>query len=214
MSLENKNYVATAADIESLTRAVVEAAQTGAEGRASYLRALIATTQVRLKAAPRRRQAAIPKLSAADTEVQLAALDAVHAHFYEHVKKAVRETLLAHGVRTAIDENRRTNFARSSMSVARRWVKAGNDITSLVAGRTSKAMLAVAPRKKASARILTNRFSRFSHKLKPVAIALFAADHNTGRVEWEKFKEEIDNIMRAKTTPGTRLARGERRQAQ
>lgn len=197
MSLESKNYVASPTDIENLTRSVLEAARTGVEGRASYLRALIATTQARLKSGPRLRQTGISKLSPTERDKQIEKLEEVDAEFYTLVKKAAYEALKEQGRYSAIEHNRRCNFARSSRSVVRTWIKAGNDITSLVAGKTTKGMLALAPRqgKPPSTRVLTNQVQRITDMLKPVAIALYVADDAAGRAELDKLKDWIDEMV-------------------
>lgn len=198
MRLESKSYVASPADIEALTREVVEAAATGAEGRARYLNALIGTTKARLGA--KRRTSAGTKTSPTERDRQLEELETVHKEFYARVDSAARETLRELGRYNALEVNRRTNFARSSMSLLRKWVKAGNDITSLVAGRTTKGMLAVEPRngRPPSARILTNRLSRLVRQMKPVTIALYTTDQRAARAQWESLKEEMDQLLAGK----------------
>jgi hypothetical protein len=209
MSLESRKYVASPTDIENLTRSVLEASITSTEGRSTYLATLIATTQARLAGAPRKRLSSPTKLSPTERDKQLEVLDEVAGLFYDHVKKAARETLKAHNRYSAIEENKRTNFARSSLSILRKWVKVGNDITSLVAGRTSKSMLTVEPRagRPPSERILKNQFTRIMERLRPVTIALKDADPKAVRAEILRFLEDIDETKVAGSVKRIRSSR-------
>lgn len=135
MSLESKHYIATPADIATLTRAYSEAIDASSNVRGHYFRALIATTQAELGSKPRQRSAeASPTLEAEGIRTQLAAVDAVHERFYAVVLDTVNGN--------ADERNRRSNFARSAVSTVRAYVRAGFDITLVAAARATKAALA------------------------------------------------------------------------
>jgi hypothetical protein len=144
MSLESKNYVATAADIAALAKAYSAALEASGNVRGHYLRALVATTQAELGAKPRQRTSAdeTPTLDAEAVKTQLAALEAVHEKFYAVVLDNVEGN--------AEERNRRSGFARSAVSTVRAYVRSGRDITLLAASRVTKAALAQAvPTKRA-----------------------------------------------------------------
>lgn len=216
MSLESKNYVATLEDVARITRDVLEAHKLRTGGVATYLKALIATTQSELGENPRQRAPiSNGKLSAEETAEQLAVLETVGARFYGAVVKAAKEKIEGPD-RGGLILNRRTGFARSSMTSIRRWVKAGNDITSLVAARTTKAALHVPGRRKGpSVKVLGNRTRRLSAKLVDTLKALAEADKDVAAVFAEPVRAALDRILKRNAgvprTRGTRITKHELR---
>jgi len=129
-TLESRHYVATDADVETIARQHI----TGIQASATYLRVLVVGIQTALGAEPRLRGARAAKLE--DSTAHLAALDTVHERYYTIVLRVASESY-----RDAKERNRATNYARSAKSTLRAWIKAGNDITSIAAGRTTKESL-------------------------------------------------------------------------
>lgn len=210
MSLESKHYVATPDDVAQITREIIAAQKQGSEGRATYLRALIATTQAELGQQPRQRAASpAGKLTEEEKAAQLAALEKVHERFYVAVVKAAK-ALIDGPDRGGLELNKRTNFARSSASTLRRWVRAGNDITGLVASRTTKAMLAVTGRRKGpSPKVLRNQANRFGARLQRTIATWAAEDPTAAARQWEQVKAQIEAALRRQSAPrATRRAGG------
>jgi hypothetical protein len=196
MSLESKHYLASPTDVEAITRSVLEAQTKNSGGRATYLMALIATTQHALGIAPRQRQAPNSgKISRELREKHLAALDAQNEIFYAAVMKAAREILGANI--DPIELNRRTNFARSAVSTVRRWIRIGNDITTLVAAKTTKSSLAVAARreKQTSPKVLTNRVRKYGDRFLLTVVKLGESDAKIAREALEDAKATIQQTL-------------------
>ena len=196
MSLESKHYVASPTDVEAITRSVLEAQSKNSGGRATYLIALIATTQQALGATPRQRQAANPgKISRELREKHLAALESTNEIFYAAVDKAAREVLGASV--DPIELNRRTNFARSAVSTVRRWIRVGNDITTLVASKTTKSSLAVAAKreKQTSPKVLTNRVRKYGDRFLINVVKLGESDSAIAREALEDAKARIQQTL-------------------
>lgn len=159
-TLESRGYVATDGDIHNLAAGLLEALSSADGSRRSYLRALIGTTQNELGAPARQRAVShASKIKDEDVRAQhLAALEAVHERFYSIVMKVTADKLQVPEGRKKGDElNRRTNFARTAMYAIRSWMRAGNDITSLVAAKVTKGALAVDGKRKR--RLSTSRLS-------------------------------------------------------
>ena len=136
----------TDAKLTKIARDVFQGLAASESGRASYLQLLVAEVQDAL-GAPRRKNRApastVRKLEPSETDAQLKALGEVHAKFYETVLHVAGDYVPA-GTRdrpTAL--HKRANFARTALSAVRRWVRAGNDITTLAAAKVSKRELAV-----------------------------------------------------------------------
>ena len=124
----------TATDIRSLARQTVDGRNQLNTARGAYLRALIETAQAALD-------------SSADHAAQLAALKAAHKRFYPIVREAIAtdEIIMAAGFArkdVALERNRRTNFARSSFTAIKRWMRdPDHDLMALPAAKTSKSKL-------------------------------------------------------------------------
>jgi CHASE3 domain sensor protein len=187
MTIERKGYVATEADINTLSKSVYEADAQVSEGRTSYLRALVATTVNELGATPRLRAARTPKnkLTPDETAKQLDVLATVHERFYAVVTQ-VASDYIPGGKDKAQELNRKTNFARTAMSAVRRWVKAGNDLTGLPIHQVTKRSFATervaAP--KSAARLQRTLEAR-SKAFMSTALELIEADKDAALSELE-----------------------------
>lgn len=205
-SLESKNYVATLEDVARITREVLEAHKLRTGGVATYLRALIATTQAELGLNPRQRAAgATGKLNAEETAEQLAALEKVGERFYGAVVKAAKEKIEGPDRGGAI-LHKRTGFSRSSLSTVRTWVRRGNDITSLVAARVTKAALYVKGKRGKSVKVLGNQAQRFGTRLEETLATFAAADRDAAQAQWERLRAQLDRVFR-RGNGGSRLVR-------
>lgn len=140
MTIESKGFIATVADITALAQSLLNADGAVTQGRQTYLRALVATTIADLGAKPRKHNGKAPLLAAEGISRQVGALAAVHERFYNAVL-AVASEKLPSGKDRAVELNRRTNFARTSLSTVRAYVRAGHDLTYLVAARLTKRAL-------------------------------------------------------------------------
>src|SRR5215813_305097 len=140
MDTTTKNYVATPGEIATLARHYFSAQDTLLTGRTTYLRALVATTQERLKQT---------------SGEPLACLENVHERFYAAVLKEAQDATPVRLKDRPLVVNRKTNFARSSMSAVRTWVRQGGDLAKLKPHTLTKAALAVkrAPRPASAARL-------------------------------------------------------------
>lgn len=146
-SIEKKSYlIKDTGDIEALAKAAL----LGDQVPGTYLRALIATTQVRLgldgpRTSAVRGRVAPPEDSEADLEV----LKGVHAEFYTAVLAAVTTPDIAataglrkaEAARRAKERNRRSNFARSAKSTLAKYVKLGGNIRGLCVTTITKRAL-------------------------------------------------------------------------
>ena len=135
-TLESRHYVATETDIANLVATHDDALIARDTARATYLKALTATTIAELGAPVRLRAGKGATLSADDISNHVAAFEKVHQRFYAVVLKTIGEG-------PPKERNARANFARSAASTLRRWIKAGNDVRSLAPARVTKASLRV-----------------------------------------------------------------------
>lgn len=145
-SLETRDFVATPADIESLTRSLITAAFQDLQSRTTYLKALVATSQAELGLPVRQRAARIAlELTAEDTKAQLAAVESVHARFYDAVIAAIKAAPVDIAVparqRKKLMHNK-ANFARTAKSTLRAWLRSDHDLRTLTAARVTKTSLA------------------------------------------------------------------------
>jgi hypothetical protein len=175
MNIQAKNYLATDAEVSTLTRDMI-AAQAGLTGgRTTYLRVLAAHTIAELDAKPRKHAGKAPALKDDGISEQLTALQAVHDRLYACVLEAASENLPAKD--KPLELNRRTNFARTSLSAIRSYIRAGHDITYVVLGKLSKGFLEV-PRVKrmASPKVLRARVEARSKAFMASALELSERD--------------------------------------
>lgn len=179
-------FVADAAKIKTLTTDLLNATAAIDTGRVGYLRYLAGTTIAELGASIRINSTGrAPKVTPETLAKQLTALEAVHERFYAAVTEAASVDLPGPTLR-AKELNRRTNFARTAAGALRRWVKAGNDITSLVVAKVTKRSLAVerAVRPQTAAR-LKARTETTSKALVALVLDLSAVDKRAALEEIE-----------------------------
>jgi hypothetical protein len=188
MDISKFDYVAKPAEIAKLTVELLEAETTVSEGRTTYLRALVDTTKEEL-----------PKDGKPDKATALGALEAVHTRFYEAVTKAVQSALPPRLADRAKVLNRKTNFARTSYSAVRAWVKAGGNLATLKARHVTKAALAV-PRKARpmNATRLMKRLEKRSKALMADVLALVETDKDAAVHELEtltgQFAAQLEHL--------------------
>lgn len=193
MQLATRNFVASPTDIEGITRSVLAAQSSGSEGRASYLKALIATTQLELGITPRMRKGASATLDTGQRAAHLAALEKVHLRFYATVDRTARQLF---PVASAREINRRTNFARSAMSTVRAWIRVGNDITSLVPAKTTKRSLQSTGLRRQPSQIILMKRARRATKLAEAQIRALAAANPPGAEETlREFAKQIHECL-------------------
>jgi hypothetical protein len=175
MSLEKKKWLASDADIESVTRELLKAHSAGSSARMTYFNCLVAVTTHELRASPNRRPNGFSQ------ELQVQTLESVHARFYAIVVRTVKEKITSQGSKAALESNARTNFARNAKSILKSWIRLGNDITTLIPGKISKKSLELRLRKERapSAKVLSNQSGRYSEQLLETARTLAAVDRET-----------------------------------
>lgn len=126
-----QSYIGTPAEIRRLTSTILAASATFGEGQLTYLKMVVGTTIHELGAKPSktRGRGRQPKLTDEVIKLQLAAAERVNERFYQAVLDAASEGLPRGAKERATLLNRRTNFARSTISTVRGFIRAGNDIT-------------------------------------------------------------------------------------
>jgi hypothetical protein len=201
--LEKNQYVATAADIENLTKEQLTAVSTQVRGRTTYLRALIATTQDKLGVALRQRMQGQPtKLTPEGITAQLTALEEVHGGFYEAVLKAIDDTPLAddekpktgRGSANAI-KTRRATFARTAKSTVRSWIKAGHDIAAIAASKVTKAAITLKTGQRRRRAVSPKRLVSRVEKQSKVLIASLLELAETDKEAAVKEYQTVMNVM-------------------
>jgi hypothetical protein len=154
---------------------------------------LIATTQSELGVPIRiRRTLHQETLALAETESQLSALQKVNARFYAIVLKRIDETLPRGGKNRGIEANKLSNFARSTFSVVRGWIRAGGDIRTLAARTTTKSTLVIEARPKLeSAQKLEKRAQRQAEAAIEAIAHLADKDKGAAINRLQLFQDEI-----------------------
>lgn len=175
-----RNYRSAPGDIKALTRQHVSGKRGVLVAVLFYHRSMVADMQVELGLEPRARAAPegrFPPLNDETKQQHLAALDAVSGRFYEEVLAGIDEELPNI---TAKERNIESNFARSSKSDLRAFIRAGNDVRALAPARVTKASLRVniAPRVKTAEQI-KRVMVRQATSLADSAGTLAAADKQT-----------------------------------
>jgi len=117
------NYSATPEQVEALAREVSK----GETAASTYLRILLAGAQATLGTAEGRKP---PK------EVQLKAVDDIHAHFYPAVQKGVGADDMS-----SAERHSKCTYARTSASELRGFIDRGGDIRKLVVAEVTKKKL-------------------------------------------------------------------------
>jgi len=146
-ALEKRGYlVKDSSDITALARAAL----VGDKVPGTYLRALVATSQVRVGLESPRTSALRGRIGEPDDiDADIAAITAVHDEFYALVLKAVTTEDIApekglrkaESARRAKERNRRSNFARSAKSTLVKYVRAGGNVRGLCVLTVSKRQL-------------------------------------------------------------------------
>lgn len=146
-TIEKRAYlIKDTGDIEALAKAAL----LGDQIPGTYLRALIATTQVRLGLDEPRTSALRGRIGPPeDSEADLEVLKAVHAEFYAAVLTAVTTPDIAstaglrkaEAARRAKERNRRSNFARSAKSTLAKYIKSGGNVRGLCVTSVTKQQL-------------------------------------------------------------------------
>jgi hypothetical protein len=174
MSIESKNFVASTSDVERIAAEIIDGMEQTANGRGTYLRMVVGTVQHDLGATPRLRASSASRLPPEEIPAQLKALNAVHKRFYEAVYKVAQNSL---PTPDKVEVKRRCTFARTAASTLRGWIRTGNDVCSLAAGRVTKYQLAVEHAKRPlTARALGNRAVALMKNLRVVARKLVSSD--------------------------------------
>lgn len=184
--------------VRALTKSILEARNTLENGQATYLQGLVETTQKELGAAPRQRTGKVVRLDEASIAEQLAALTKVHERCYAIVIEVCSENLPT-GKEKALELNRRSNFARTAMSVARSWIRSGRDITALAAAKVTKYNLRVkleSTRQPSPAR-LTRRVEKGITELIEEATKLAALDKAAAIAQLEAALSKIVTTLSA-----------------
>lgn len=191
-------YIATANEVRKLAIDIWSAADRAIEGRGTYLKLLVGTTQAELHAAPPRHvsRGRAPKVSAETIQLQLTALNAVHGRFYEAVTEAAQSSLPASGRRgrfnrdeRAVELNRRTNFARSSVSRLRAYIRAGHDLTLLIPEHVTQLAIAV------EARVRPRSAARMRKMVETRSKALVAGVLDLIEVDKAAAREEVELLL-------------------
>lgn len=178
MSIESKQFVVSPADIEKLTDDILEGEDAAVKGRSMYIQSMVGTIQHELDSPPRMRNANAPKLSEEDIATHQAALDTVYKRFHEAVLRAVKARMTRYDpdyVRS------KTRFSVSAASTLRSYIRAGNDIRALAAGKVTKdglraAFQAKPVRRKFSVEALQKRAATLGEAFIAVARNLQAAN--------------------------------------
>lgn len=199
-TLEARSFVATPADVEALARQLIA----GSQVPATYLRALIATTQSELGVEPRQRSGKIGKIDADTIQLHLTTLESVHDRFYTIVLRVAQETY-----RGARERNAATNFARTALSTLRSWIKAGHDVRDLAAARASKGSLRRAvPRSRAGParrpKALMRRVETMTARLDAVVAEIPEANRGDVRPAIEAAIQKLASYLMAWGGPAVR----------
>lgn len=131
--MTTENFVTTPAGIQKLAEALMSADAGASQGRATYLRSLLAATQEGLAGKPVLRVTGRPKRPELDQA--LAVYEKVQETFYAAVLAAVPSGL------NAAERQSKTSFARSSGATLRRAIKTGWNPLGVSVGTVSKGVL-------------------------------------------------------------------------
>jgi hypothetical protein len=131
--METQNFVTTPAGIQKLAQALMAADAGANQGRATYLRSLLASTQEAIIGKPVLRVSGRAKRP--DMDQALATYEKVQETFYAAVLAAVPEGL------TAQERQSKTSFARSSGATLRRAIRTGWNPLATSVSAVSKGIL-------------------------------------------------------------------------
>lgn len=183
MNTKLHDYTATPADIAQMAKAYFASQDTVSEGLSTYLRALVATAQVHVRL---------------NKSEPLSAIQQVHDQFYAEVIAAAQEATPQRTPGRAVIVNRRTNFARTSFSTLRGWIRNGGDLLKLVPKRVTKGSV-TAPRKEQapSPRRLRKVLGRRVLDMIEALNALEVADRDSARSELDSIVERLADMKPA-----------------
>jgi hypothetical protein len=190
----DKNFVATENDIRNLTQEHLLAVM-GADGtRQTYLRVLVGTTIKELGGAKKAR----PMPQDRQTE-QLAAVAAVHERFYAIVLEEVDKSLGGVPAKDRpLEKNRRSNFARTALSITRRYIKAGKDLLAVTPAKASKRVMEVSlPPRPATPRRLKGSVERLSKRFMAALLELSDSDPQGALSELDTLIGQMANQLAA-----------------
>ena len=194
MDIAKHDYTATPADIALVARTYFASQDNVGEGRTTYLRALVATSQVHLRI---------------NGSEPLKAIEDVNSGFYAEVLKEANAATPPRTPNRAGTINRRTNFARTSMTALRAWVRADGDLLKLVPKRVTKGALVVAHKARApSVSRLKAQTGKRVEALLNVLVALGKVDRESAQTELDDFLREYGKrvgALKAKRSTGPRL---------
>lgn len=153
--IEKANYLASAEDVQSMTSVHLDAQQTVSRTHGTYFRILVACTQKDICGKPTLRARSHAGDGAQiDTAAHLEAFERINSSLYAAVLRASVPAELEGNDRLNADEarrrslerNRRTNFARSSATTLRQFIKRGGNVLRLsVPTVTKNAVAAMTP---------------------------------------------------------------------
>lgn len=211
MSIESKKYICTPTDIEHLAVELFTADVASAQGRGTYLKALVGTLQAELGASPRIRSTRGGKLTEDERAEHLKAFEGIHLKFTEAVSKAARAAV------DGITPKRlasMTGFARSSSSTLRSYIRAGKDVRSLAAGSVVKRTLAI-PRgtRRQTPAVMQRRVMQLQSDMSTVAKGLMHVDAELARSTFAPVLKALAKVlgMDAKPTRSADVAAAEAR---
>lgn len=213
-TLESKHYVASEADIAKLTRMLSTSSTTLSFGRNCYLKALVATTQHMLSNGKAVRVSAHgTKLKDDEIKAQLAVLMATHDRFYAVVTETAAEAIGANVPDRGIEINRQTNFARTALSTARRYVKTGNSLLGLEIKQVSKTSMQVdRPHSEPSIERLLNQSAKLTQAVNDALTAIAAIDSEMAVTQAEEVIAAV-NAKLVSLQPSRRAVRSSARQS-
>ncbi len=199
MNIESKGYEATPAQIGELTKEILTASGAVESGHGTYFRSLIRMTQKDLGVPERKHKTKGGQMKPQTKEEHLKALESVQARFYKAVLLAAGEI-----VPKGAELNSKTNFARSAYSTLRTWIKAGNDVTSVVASRAVKSAFYVQSQPRPhSAKRLLGRVERQSKALMSSVLALVDTDPQAAVDELQLLVDQLNaRIAEIAVVPG------------
>jgi hypothetical protein len=165
----SKEFVTAPADIQKLAHTIMNADESSAGGRVTYLRSLVAVIQQTLGGKPVLKVHGRPKRP--DIQDAVAAFETANTVFYTAALEAVPASL------TPAERQSRTSFARSAASTLRRAIKAGWNPLGESVTAVSKARLATFAAEHSQPRAQTvkaveGRVMRYTHKLAEMVDAL------------------------------------------
>ncbi len=193
MTIDTKTFVATAEDIQELTRSNLDAVKDIETTRQTYLRALIGTTQAELKGTKEITEG-----------MQVKSLAIVQKRFYTAVLAVITTADIADNprlrpeekTRRSLERNRRSNFARSAYSTLKSWLQSGKDLTTLKPATVSKSQLAAeTPRRHMAARAV--KPDKIRGKVEALITSLLNSTRQLANADPVEARKVLDEAMQA-----------------